>query len=75
MSCHGAVLLFIGLVNGSILVRTSLDNFVGAVLIKDYAMAHSNIVRQILPVPNPAGIALLTCGDDGRVVRIFLQNM
>mgnify|MGYP003385904777 CR=1 FL=1 len=63
------VLLFVGLVNGNIIIRTSQDVFFSAVIIDHTAMAHSSVVRQMLPIPSQNGAEYLSCGDDGRVVH------
>lgn len=65
-----SVLLYIGLVNGHIVIRTSQDVFASAVVIEHPAMAHTNVVRQLLPVPAEQGSEFLSCGDDGRVLHL-----
>ena len=43
--------------------------FFTAIVIEHPAMTHTNVVRQILPVPSTEGTAFLSCGDDGRVLH------
>ena len=64
-----AVLVYVGLVSGRTIIRTSQDMFFSAIVIEHHAMTHSSVVRQILPVPAEQGSAYLSCGDDGRVLH------
>jgi hypothetical protein len=68
-------LLYIGLVNGSVLIRSSQDTFHSAIVMDHRDVAHTAVVRQVLPCSTSngtaqgAGIEFLSCGDDGRVVH------
>lgn len=65
-----AVLVYVGLVTGSTIIRTSQDMFFSAIVIDHHAMTHSNVVRQILPIPpSGGGSEYLSVGDDGRVLH------
>ena len=65
------VILLIGLDNGNAIFRTSADVFFTAILFDNNHMAHSNALRQILPIPSSNdGYEYLSCGDDGRVLHI-----